>query len=144
MASLIHELDPELLNSLSNRKKIGKYLIRMLGSLNHVVSERLSTHIDEVVTMDVHRLIRLPNSLHGKTGLRVIRVSPSDLERGADFIVDKAIQFRRGSLSLRLTKKLPVRRVLGEDINGDEGSVIKVPTYVGIYLVMSGWGEPVD
>ncbi|WP_243675341.1 hypothetical protein [Vulcanisaeta distributa] len=42
----------------------------------------MSTHIDEVVTMDVHRLIRLPNSLHGKTGLRVIRVSPSDLERG--------------------------------------------------------------
>ncbi len=35
---------------------------------------------------------------------------------------------------------------MGEDISGDEGgSVIKVPTYVGIYLVMSGWGgEPVD
>ncbi len=36
---------------------------------------------------------------------------------------------------MRLTKKLPVRRILGEDVNGDEGSIIKVPTYVGIYLV---------
>ena len=144
LASLIHELDPDLLNSLSGRRRLGKYVIRKLNSLNPVISERLSIHVDEVVTMDVHRLIRMPNSLHGKTGLRVVRVSPSDLERGAEFIIDRAIQFRRGSLTLRITRKLSVRRVLGEDVVGDEGSIIKVPTYVGIYLVMSGWGEPVD
>ncbi len=82
LASLIHELDPDLLNNLGGRRRLSKYIIRKLNSLNPVVSERLSTHVDEVVTMDVHRLIRMPNSLHGKTGLRVVRVSPSDLERG--------------------------------------------------------------
>ncbi len=144
LASLIHELDPELLNSLGGRRRLSKHLIRRLSSLNPVISERLSTHIDEVVTMDVHRLIRMPNSLHGKTGLRVVRISPSDLERGAEFVIDKAIQFRRGSLTLRLIKGLPVRRVLGEDVGGGEGGIIKVPTYIGIYLVMSGWGEVID
>lgn len=82
LASLIHELDPDLLNNLGGRRRLSKYIIRKLNSLNPVVSERLSTHVDEVVTMDVHRLIRMPNSLHGKTGLRVVKVSPSDLERG--------------------------------------------------------------
>ncbi|WP_446751847.1 DNA primase catalytic subunit PriS [Vulcanisaeta sp. JCM 16161] len=145
LASLIHELDPDLLSTLSNdRRRLSKYVIRKLKSLNPIVSERLSTHVDEVVTMDVHRLIRMPNSLHGKTGLRVVRISPSDLERGVEFVIDKAVQFRKGSLTLRLIKKLPVRRVLGEDVSGDEGSIVKVPTYLGIYLVMSGWGEPVD
>ncbi|MGC9180257.1 MAG: DNA primase catalytic subunit PriS [Vulcanisaeta sp.] len=144
LASLIHELDPELLNNLGSKKRLSKSLIRKLNTLNSVISERLSIHIDEVVTMDIHRLIRMPNSLHGKTGLRVVKVGPSDLERGADFIIDKAIQFRRGILTLRLIKKVPVRRVLGEDVVGDEGSIIKVPTYVGIYLVISGWGELVD
>jgi DNA primase small subunit len=147
LASVIHEVDSGLLDSITSRSgrgRVSKYLVRKLSSFNSVISERLSTHIDEVVTMDVHRLIRMPNSLHGKTGLRVVRLTPSDLERGVEYVIDKAIQFRKGSLTLRLIKKLPVRRVLGEDVVGDEGSVIKVPTYIGIYLVMSNWGELVD
>ncbi len=144
LASLIHESDPELLEGLVNRDRPSKHLIRKLSSLSTVISDKLSIHVDEVVTMDIHRLIRMPNSLHGKTGLRVVRVSLSDLERGAEYIVERAIQFRRGSLTLRLVKRLPVRRVWGEDIVGDEGSIVKVPTYLGIYLVMSGWGELVD
>ncbi|WP_054844473.1 DNA primase small subunit domain-containing protein [Vulcanisaeta souniana] len=144
LASVIHEVDPELLNELSGRKRVGKYLVRKLSSLNAMISERLSVHIDEVVTMDIHRLIRMPNSLHGKTGLKVIRISPSELERGVEFIIDKAVQFRKGSLTIRLARKVPVRRVLGEEINGDEGSIIKVPTYIGLYLVINGWGELVD
>ncbi len=147
IASVIHEVDPSLLDSLisaSGRGRVGKQLIKKLSTLNPVISERLSIHVDEVVTIDVHRLIRMPNSLHGKTGLRVIKVSPSDLEKGAEYIIDKAIQFRKGSLTIRLTRKLPVRRVLGEDVVGDEGSIIKVPTYLGIYLVVNNWGEPVD
>jgi len=147
LASVIHEVDSGLLDSITSRSgrgRVSKYLVRKLSSFNSVISERLSTHIDEVVTMDVHRLIRMPNSLHGKTGLRVVRLTPSDLERGVEYVIDKAIQFRKGSLTLRLIKKLPVRRVLGEDVVGDEGSVIKVPTYIGIYLVMTNWGELVD
>jgi DNA primase small subunit len=142
LASVIHEVDPSILDKV--RGKVSKGVARRLSSLSSIIRDRLAVNIDEVVTMDIHRLIRMPNSLHGKTGLRVVRVSLSELERGAEYIIDKAIQFRRGSLTIRLSKKLPVRRVFGEDVVGNEGSIIKVSMYIGMYLVMGGWGEPLD
>ena len=39
-----------------------------------------SSHIDSVVTTDIHRLLRLGNSLHGKTGLMAKVFEPSLLE----------------------------------------------------------------
>ena len=36
-------------------------------------------YIDEKVTMDIHRLVRIPGSLHGKTGLPSIVLSPENL-----------------------------------------------------------------
>jgi len=38
-------------------------------------------NIDERVTLDIKRLIRHPGSLHGKTGLKTVQISYSDLER---------------------------------------------------------------
>ena len=42
---------------------------------------RTKCEIDEPVTTDVHRLIRFPGSLHGKTGLAVTRIQLQDLEK---------------------------------------------------------------
>ena len=39
--------------------------------------EMQSVKIDTVVTPDINRLIRLPNSLHGKTGLKKVEFSIS-------------------------------------------------------------------
>jgi DNA primase small subunit len=132
VAAALHEVDPGA---------VGRGRARGLRRLGPRLIEKLITHIDEVVTMDVHRLIRMPNSLHGKTGLRVTKLSPSELERGVEYVVDKAVVFRRGSLTIRLRERPPVRRVLGEVIDGD---VAKLPTYLAVYLLMSGWGELID
>lgn len=43
-------------------------------------STELLTHVDSVVTTDVHRLIRMAGTLHGKTGLRKMPVSASAME----------------------------------------------------------------
>ena len=45
----------------------------------HVV-ESFAAVIDEPVTTDIHRLIRLPGSLHGKTGFLVKHIALSDLD----------------------------------------------------------------
>jgi len=42
--------------------------------------EAAAAHVDAVVTQDVHRLIRLGNSLNGKTGLRAQIIDPNDLD----------------------------------------------------------------
>ncbi|MHB8585602.1 MAG: DNA primase small subunit domain-containing protein [Thermoplasmatota archaeon] len=67
---------------------------------------------DEPVTADIKRLIRLPESLHGKTGLRVVRVANDKLAtfdplreaiafgaRPVDVVVSKPERFRVGDES---------------------------------------------
>lgn len=54
--------------------------LRILGSIIPRVVERYSSEIDEPVTTDIHRLIRFPYSLHGKTGLAVVPVQLDELE----------------------------------------------------------------
>ncbi len=121
-----------------------KNFVRRLKAVSTSITPKIAIHVDEVVTMDVHRLIRLPNSLHGKTALRVLELTPRDLENGVEHIVDKAIAFRKSAVRVRLTRKLPVRRVMGEEVIGEEGHVIKMPLHVGLYLVSMGYAEYVD
>ncbi|MDD4669335.1 MAG: DNA primase catalytic subunit PriS [Methanomethylophilus sp.] len=51
-------------------------LIKILGQ---DVAPRLASEIDKPVTPDIKRLIRLPGSLHGKTGLRVTPITRDEL-----------------------------------------------------------------
>ena len=43
--------------------------------LTGIVHE-ISVEIDNPVTIDIHRLIRYPGSLHGKTGFKVQKIYP--------------------------------------------------------------------
>jgi DNA primase small subunit len=51
-----------------------------LSLLEEEVKPRFSSEIDEPVTSDIKRLIRLPGSLHGKTGLRVTTMEREELD----------------------------------------------------------------
>jgi Eukaryotic and archaeal DNA primase small subunit. len=95
-----------------------------------------SIRIDEVVTTDVHRLIRAPGSLNNKTGFAAIPLSYSDLDRDAESIVERALAFRKGEVPVRL--KEPVEEVLGLEIGREEAVV---PTYIAIYLYLQGKAE---
>jgi len=48
--------------------------------LAEAAKEDAASHIDVVVTQDTHRLIRLGNSLNGKTGLKAQLIDPNDLD----------------------------------------------------------------
>src|SRR5439155_27170186 len=71
------------LESLSDRSR--DLLIRLVQDIQPVRSEELGgvslegivqrAETDEPVTSDIKRLIRMPSSLHGKTGLQVIPMS---------------------------------------------------------------------
>jgi len=82
---------------------------------SHIVKEGLkseSVKIDTVVTTDIHRLIRLAGTLHGKTGLMKLKFPLSNIEEfdpfkdavafkggEATIIVDEAPRFRLGEES---------------------------------------------
>lgn len=95
--------------------------------------------IDDPVTTDVHRLIRLPGSLHGATGL-VVRPIPTDELTDFDPL-EAAIcpVFRSVEITIDVTTSLTV------DLDGRswtlEPGPATVPEFVGIYAMTRGHAE---
>ncbi len=52
----------------------------LLELIDAELRPRLAGEVDEPVTSDIKRLIRMPHSLHGKTGLRVVPMRRADLD----------------------------------------------------------------
>jgi len=98
-----------------------------------LVSRAEGAHIDERVTIDVKRLIRLPGSLHGKTGLRVSRLSLYELEN-IDVIREAKVF---GDDEVRMNANDVPQKVLDVELRVKEGS-LKVPLYLLVYLVANG------
>ncbi len=93
---------------------------------------RQSTKIDTVVTTDIHRLIRLSNTLHGKTGLKKIEVPITEIE---DFDPFKdAVVFREGTVTV-LVSDAPKFR-LGDGIYGPyKEEKVELPTAAALLLL---------
>lgn len=68
-------LDNNVLGYFSDRRHLDLFL----SLLDSEVRPRFTSEIDEPVTSDIKRLIRLPQSLHGKTGLRVVPMDRDSL-----------------------------------------------------------------
>lgn len=104
--------------------------------LTRAAIELSAAHIDSVVTTDVHRLLRLGNSLNGKTGL-LARVF--DRDRFDEF--DPYAE----ALALPVDEHVRVRviraprfRLGGEEYGPYEGEVVKLPVAVAVFLLGRG------
>jgi len=95
-------------------------------------------NIDERVTIDVKRLIRYPNTLHGKSGLKAARVSYNDLER-FDPLKD-AVVFKSGSIKLYV-REAPRVRIGDYEVGPLKDVQVEVPEGLGIYLLCKGAAE---
>jgi DNA primase small subunit len=97
-----------------------------------------SDKIDRNVTNDPSHLIRLPNSIHGGTGLLAKRLgSPKELYR-FDPMKD-AIAFKKGDL--RISAKTDFELFMNGQRYGPYGGDINVPMYVGMYLHLKGYAK---
>ena len=94
--------------------------------------------IDEPVTTDLHRLIRFPDSLHGKTGLRVKRI-PLEEMKDFDPLVSAIPEiFLDGEAKIVMKRKMNIS--MGGSSYDLEGEA-EVPTYVGIFAVALGGAD---
>lgn len=97
--------------------------------------EEARANIDEKVTMDVKRLIRLPGTLHGKTGLKVVEMKVPDLEAlDALEILRKAIVFPEDPVKIEMNKW--PRKILTHTLEGNQ-KVREVPLYLAVYLLLN-------
>ncbi|TRZ86808.1 MAG: DNA primase catalytic subunit PriS [Methanosarcinales archaeon] len=97
---------------------------------------------DEPVTADIRRLIRMPSSLHGGSGMRVVPLTLSEFKtfeplRDAVVFSEKEIQIE---VNPPLKPQNSLVEMKGKSIKVVEGINI-VPEYAGIYLMCRGAAE---
>lgn len=103
-------------------------------AVKRIAISSASGETDEPVTCDIKRLIRLPTSLHGKTGLKVCQIDIDKLDE-FDPLYD-AVVFSEDSVRIDLKEKFTIR-MKGEVFNLDKG-VCKVPEYLAVFLIGRG------
>jgi len=115
------------------------YTLESLEKLAIASIKDLICNIDERVTIDSKRLIRCPNSLHGKSGLRTLRVDYSGIDNFDP--LKEAVAFRQGSIRIYV-KESPRVRIGDEELGPLKDKTLEVPLALGLYLICRGAAEP--
>jgi DNA primase small subunit len=103
--------------------------------------EKQSVKIDTVVTPDINRLIRLPNSLHGKTGLKKVEFPFAVIE---DFDpLKSAVAFKEGHVTVHVSDA-PQFRVEDEIYGPFKRQKIELPTAAALMLLCKGVAKVVQ
>jgi DNA primase small subunit len=114
------------------RNKIFKYIGEFV--------KMQAAQIDTVVTTDIHRLIRLGGTLHGKTGFKKLEFSPSTIDTFDPF--KDAIAFKEGFVTVFVFDAPEFR--LGEEIFGPYvKQKVELPTAAALLLILQGRAEVV-
>jgi len=117
---------------IDQSKFIRRFFLK--AAVRKIAISSVSGETDEPVTCDIKRLIRLPSSLHGKTGLKVCQI---DIDKLEDFdpLYD-AVVFSDDIVKVKLREKFRIK-MKGEEFNLDRG-LSKVPEYLAVFLVGRG------
>ncbi len=131
---LLSDLSDDRINrikegNLDQSKMIRKFFLN--NALRKTAVAMSAGETDEPVTCDVKRLIRLPESLHGKTGLKVEKIS---LDKLKDFNpLNDAVVLSEDAVKIDLKKPFKIK-MKGENFKLEPGTQ-EVPTYLGVILI---------
>jgi len=92
---------------------------------------------DAPVTTDIHRLIRLPGSLHGGTGFRVVPLARERLEEFDPFRDALLAPFDGPMAEVALTERIDYP-FPGGGLRGGAGETLELPTPAAVFLVLRG------
>ena len=121
---------------------VSKKEFRSDGSVDRIARKvavkRFSSKIDEPVTIDIHRLIRTPGSLHGKTGMLVKVLK---MEKVTEFnpLVEAIPDVFRDETKVTFTRKIKLE-FDGTEQEFQEGNSV-IPTYAALFSVLKGSAE---
>lgn len=100
--------------------------------------EELKVRIDPVVTVDMHRLMRMPESINSSSGMVKRRIWLEDLPSFKP--LEEAIAF--GDEETCLKVKIVPRFSLGDKTFGPfKDEEVELPAYAAVYIVCKGLGE---
>ena len=98
---------------------------------NYVKVEK-TAKIDTVVTTDIHRLIRMNGTLHGKTGLKKVEFPTKDLMYFDPFV--GAVAFKKGKVQV-LVSESPEFKLGGQTLGPYRNQKIELPTAAAVMLI---------
>lgn len=102
------------------------------------VKDLESAKIDTVVTTDIHRLIRMNGTLHGKTGLLKVEFPANRLECFDP--LKEAVAFKEGTAKVFVSEAPEFR--LGDDTLGPfKNQVVELPTAAAVLLICKSRAE---
>jgi DNA primase small subunit len=131
---LLQELSKERFNRikegrLDQSKTIRKFFFNNV--LRKTAVSMSAGETDEPVTCDVKRLIRLPGSLHGKTGLKVEKIQLDSLK---DFNpLNDAIVFSDDPVEVEIVHDFSIK-MKNKKFNLKKGKQ-KIPSYLAVFLI---------
>jgi DNA primase small subunit len=99
------------------------------------VRDSQSAKIDTVVTTDVHRLIRMNATLHGKTGLKKVEFPAKKLEDFDPFT--GAVAFKKGEVKV-LVSDAPEFKLGGETLGPYKNETKELPVAAAVMLICKG------
>ena len=97
------------------------------------VAYRLSGEVDEPVTADVKRLIRLPGSVHGKSGLRVTPITRTELTDFDPLTMAVPKEYSDNPVTITLHKDYDLS-MKGQHFKLSTGTT-QVPEYAAVFLI---------
>ena len=99
------------------------------------VKDLESSKIDTVVTTDIHRLIRMDGTLHGKTGLKKVEFPAKNLQDFDPFT--GAVAFKKGETKV-LVSDAPEFNLSGETLGPYKNETKELPAAAAVMLICKG------
>ncbi|MEM2995036.1 MAG: DNA primase small subunit PriS, partial [Candidatus Bathyarchaeia archaeon] len=100
-----------------------------------------AVQVDTVVTTDTHRLIRLVDTLHGRTGLKKVELPVSKIEDFDPF--KSAVAFKKGTATVFVSDAPEFG--LGDEIFGPyKNQRVELPMAAAVLLICRGRAEVVE
>ncbi len=148
---LNREIIEYILNDKNNFLK-NLWKIKGLGEKTWVhflenITKKLGAKIDVPVSIDIHRLIRYPGSLHGSTGFRVQELSLSELETFNPLNeniqeIDPIVFAEKKDVKIKieiLENKVPSIKIKGKTYGPyNKGTIEIIPLHIAVFLLCKG------
>ena len=102
------------------------------------LTKALGVNVDPQVTMDVHRIFRMPGSINSKSGLTKVKcnnLESCDPLNDACLLASTEVSIRMKTLSSRLDFKLKGKMFRIKD------NTLKLPLFAAVYLICKGLAE---
>jgi len=127
------------------RRTVGKgnwFFVMKSGKVQDIISQvsiRFSDDVDTQVTTDIHRLIRVPNTLHGGSSLCAVRFNVKAIDKfnplkHAVVFGDK--RYFNETVKIKVIEDVPAIVLRDQEFPSRKtGEVIETPLYYGLYLI---------